>query len=85
MKMKNIIKKILLFYNMDLKDEYDILKKKWEEAFNNFYETFMYYNNLECPEHEKNGNKCRIYIMFKLADDYKKQLDELKNKIEKNN
>jgi rRNA maturation protein Nop10 len=42
----------------------------------------MYYNNLECP---KDGSKYRIYIMFKLADDYKKQLNELKKQIEKNN
>jgi hypothetical protein len=83
MTMKNIIKNIILFYNMDLKVEYDILYKKWESAFNEFYETFIYYNNLECSEQEKIINKYRIYIMFRLADDYKKQLDELKNKIEK--
>ena len=81
--MKNIIKNIILFYNMDLKEEYDTLHKKWESAFNEFYETFIYYNNLECSEQEKIINKYRIYIMFRLADDYKKQLDELKNKIEK--
>ena len=85
MKMKNIIKNIILFYNMDLKVEYEILQKKWKDAFDDFYETFMYYKNIECSEDEKIANKYRIYIMFKLADDYKKQLDELKNKIEKNN
>jgi hypothetical protein len=77
------MKNIILFNNMDLKVEYDILYKKWESAFNEFYETFIYYHNLECPEDEKIINKYRIYIMFRLADDYKKQLDELKNKIEK--
>jgi len=81
--MKNIIKNIILFYNMDLKVEYDTLYKKWESAFNDFYETFIYYHNLECPEHEKRANKYRIYIMFRLADDYKKQLDELQKKLNK--
>jgi len=83
MTLKNIIKNIILFYNINLKVEYDILYKKWESAFNEFYETFIYYNNLKCSEQEKIINKYRIYIMFRLADDYKKQLDELKNKIEK--
>lgn len=67
--------------NMNLKLEYDELYKKWERAFNDFYETFMYYQNLECPEHEKSANKFRVYIMFSLANDYKIQLDELKEKI----
>jgi hypothetical protein len=66
---------------MDLKLEYDLLYKKWESAFNDFYETFMYYHNLECSEYEQNANKCRILIMFNLANDYKIQLDELNKKI----
>ena len=41
----------------------------------------MYYHNLECSEYEQNANKCRILIMFNLANDYKIQLDELKEKI----
>jgi len=57
---------------MDDKLEYKLLYEKWSNALDEFY---YFITNLLPEELNLIENKIRVFILFKIADNYKSELD----------
>jgi len=57
---------------MDDKLEYKLLYEKWSNALDEFY---YFITNLSPEELNLIENKIRVFILFKIADNYKSELD----------